>query len=498
MKKLIGTVLLLLMVIGGGVYWLIFTSSGNEFLKPFIEKFLNQKLPVKAKVTEFHISPLAIKLYIGKDTSMQASGKFDLFQQNFDINYNLHIAKLEDLEPLIHQKLRGSLYTKGTIQGDRKKIDVVGKADVAEGKIDYHLVVKDLKPFSLKAKILRAKLQRVLYMLYQPHYADAVINSDIALSSLDPKALNGVVKTKIFQGRTDKEVLAKEFGLKGAAITFSLDDKSVIKNSVVLSNINIVSNIANIYSKGAKFYINSAKVYAPYKIVVNDLNRLYFITKQKMRGAITLRGEIKKDENLLVTLHSNTLGGEVDAKLLNNDLNAQIKGIKVVKLTHMLYYPKIFDSSMDAVLEYNIATKKGVLQAKAHNGRILPNKMTFLLQQMANFDITREIYKLTELNSTINNKLIVSQLDMQSRLTHISANNAKIDLDKEHIDAKLRIDIKSMPIFVKIQGKLKDPKIKIDASKMLRERAKKEVKKQIEKRLKDKIPPQVKGILNLF
>lgn len=498
MKKVLGLLLFLIIVLVGVGYWAVFTPSGNSFLQPFVQQFLNQKLPVKAKLEEFRISPLAIKLYVGKDTLIQASGKLDPFKQNFDIHYDLNIAKLEELEPLINQKLRGSLKTKGSVKGDKKKIDIIGKADVVDGKIDYHAVLQNMQPKSLQATITGAKLQKILYMIYQPHFADANINAKIHLTSLDPKALAGDITAKVTQGRTDKAVLTKEFGIEGADIRFTLDDKSVIKNSVVTSDVTLLSSVAKVYSKGAKFDINSISLDAPYKVVIDDLNKLYFVTKQKMRGSVTATGKIKKDKDLLVTLHSDTLGGKIDAKVLNNKVQADINKIKVVQLTHMLYYPKVFDSSMDAKLRYDLATKKGTLHAQAHDGRILPNEMTFLLKQMANFDITREIYKLTELNSTIDDKTIISQLDMQSRLTHISAKDAKVDLDKELVDAKLRIDIKDMPVFVKIQGKLKDPNIKIDAGKMLKARAKKEVKKQLEKRLKDKLPSQVKGIMNLF
>ena len=498
MKKFFGFIVLFVVGVTGGVYWMLYTASGNSFLKPLIEQYLNQKLPVKARLEEFSLSPLGIKLYVGKDTRIQAFGTLDLFKQTFDIDYDLNIARLEELEPLTHQKLRGSLKTKGSIKGDKRKIDIVGRANVADGSADYHLVVQELQAKSLQAQLHKAKLQKILYMLYQPHFADALVNGDVVLKNIDSEALSGRMRAKVYEGRVDRVVIAKEFGIKGAAIRFSFEDTSVIHQGIVTSDMQLLSNVVKLFSRGAKFYIHSAKVVAPYRVQIDDLRRLYFLTKQKMRGALKLQGEIIKDRALTVTLHSKTLGGKIDAKLVNNNLKATIKDIKVVKLTHMLYYPRIFDSSMDANLHYNLATKKGALQAQAYDGRILPNKMTFLLQQMANFDITREIYKVTELNSTINDKIIVSQLDMQSRLTHISANNARVDLAKELVDAKLQIDIKDMPIFVKIRGRLKNPKITIDAGKMLRARAKKEVKKQLQKRLKDKVPSQVKEILNLF
>ncbi len=499
MKKILLFVVVLLLVIFGAAYWALLTKSGNDFLKPYIQSNLNEKLPVKATLKKFRISPLDIELQVGKSTLIKAAGKLDPFTQSFDIDYDVKIAKLEDLEPLIGQKLRGPLYTKGNIKGDKKRIDVVGKADVADGDANYHVVLNDFDPTSLQAKIRHVKLQKVLYMLYQPHYADALIDSDIHLTDLDPEHLGGDVLSHITAGRTDAKVLAKEFGVENAHITFKAIQKSHIKNALVISDIDLLSSVADVHTKKAKFFIPDASLDADYVVKIADLGRLAFLTKQKMRGAVTLTGKVKKDKNLLVTLHSDTLGGRLDAKLLDNDLDAKLKNIKVVALTHMLYYPKVFDSSMDAQLHYDIATKRGKLRAQAHDGRILPNKMSLLLKQMANFDITREVYKLTELNSTIDDKMVVSNLDMQSRLTHISSKEAKLDLDKQQVDAKLRIEIQDRPVYVKIAGKLQDPQIKIDVKELIKGRVKKELQKRLQnKMIKKNIPSAAKGLLNKF
>jgi hypothetical protein len=252
--------------------------------------------------------------------------------------------------------------------------------------------------------------------------------------------------------------------------------------------------VANLVTKGAKFDLKNGVLDSKYTLIISDLNKLYFATKQKMRGSLKVEGAVKKAKNLIVTANSNTLGGKVNIKMVDEDLKAALKGIKVVELTDMLYYPKVFDSIMDANLDYNLASKKGKLLAKAFDGKILPNQMTFLLNQMAKFDITREIYKETVLKSDINDKVIISNLDMKSRLTHITSKNALTDLNKNYIDAKLQIDIKGKPLYVKIKGKIDSPKVSLDAKSLLKDRAKKE----IEKRLKDKAGDKIKGILNLF
>ncbi len=666
MKKVVGAVVLLILL--GGLFGLIFTKPGNDLLRSLVQQELSKRVPVPVKVEKLSLMPLDIALFIGKDSNITLRGDLNLFAQSFDIDYKIHIARLEELEPLTGQKLqgplhtwgkvkgnidrfkvqgrsdlaqsdtsydvviedfnpksvlatikhasiakllymvaqprfasgkldvdaklsdldpnnlkgdfvakvaqgvvntkvmdkafgvtlpktsfqgvakaklagskvhivtdidsnllkvalkgalepkrvatnlsydikikelallkpitksdlRGALSTKGTIQGDRKKMFVQGITDVGGSKSDYKVVLRELQPKSVTAHIKEARLQKLLYMVAQPLYADGLVNSTIKLSELSP--LSGSIETTITKGRTNARVLKKEFDFENANLTFNLTQKSTITKGLILSDIAIDSSVAKMVSNGAKFDIGSGKFDAKYRLDIPDLRKLYFATKQKMRGKLTITGEAKKDKDLVVTAHSDTLGGTFDMKMLNDDVDVKLKGIKVVELTDMLYYPRVFDSTMDAKLDYNIATKKGKLHAQAFDGHILPNQMTFLLKQMANFDITREIYKVTELNSTINDRVIISNLDMKSRLTHISSTNALLDAKKNIVNAKLRIDIQGRPLYVKIKGAINAPKVSLDAKELLKQRAKKE----IQKKLGDKLPKEVKGLFNMF
>ena len=670
MKKLIVAFIGLLVILLGTIWGLLFTKMGNDLLRPRIESALNEKLPVSVRLQTFSILPLDIALLIGKESKITAKGEWSLLGQDLDITYDVDIARLEELEPLIGRKLRGPLHTwgkvfgkikafkvqgqsdlaksqtnydvgirefeatsvlaniksarvedllymadqprfatgtlhaeanmsdlepsrlkgilytllrgvqidnkvmkkhfdvdlpkttvrggllakmdgshiylnsivdsnllrfvlkgksdtdslatdmsysvdikelallkpltksnlrgpldaKGTIKGDKKRLKITGITHVADSLSRYEMSLANLKPASLQARIQKAKLAKILYMVGQPPYADALIDSTIKLDNLQPRNLHGSILTHVTNGHTNPVAIQKAFDIKGADVSFRADQKSLIQKGVVTTDMQVNSSVAKVTSNGAIYHIDHGTFDAKYEVDIPDLSRLYFLTNQKMRGALMITGEAKKDKNLLVTAHTNTLGGSVDAKLLDEKLQAHLKNIKVVKLTHMLYYPKVFDSSMNADLDYNIATKKGQLLAKAYDGRILPNQMTFLLKQMANFDITKEIYKLTELNSTIDDKLILSDLDMKSRLTHISSHKALVDLAKKYVDAKLRIDIKHKPVYVKIKGALDAPKVSLDAKSLFKEKAKKE----LQKKLGNKLPGQVKGLLKMF
>ncbi|BCD59814.1 MULTISPECIES: hypothetical protein [unclassified Nitratiruptor] len=493
MKKVVLVLLVLLVVVGGGIYWLLFTKSGNRFLQPKVENYLNQKLPVQVVLQKFQIAPMDIVVQIGK-SSIIAKGNVNPFQRSFDIKYKIKIVDLAALQPLHHQKIRGALNTSGTVQGNIDNFMIKGKSDIAKSATNYQITIKELEPKALQAVIQHADLAKLQYMVYQPVRTYGKLTSDIKLESLESDNLKGVIVSHISQGRVNEQAIEKEFGIKNAKIVYSIDQKSVLQGQTIVSDILFDSNIATAKMDSIIYNVKEDSLTIPYIVNIPNLSKLYFVTNQKMRGKIKVTGKVQKAKDFIVTAHSKTLGGRVDAVLKNTKLDVKLKNIQVTALTYMLYYPKVFDSVMEADVHYDIAAQKGKLLAQAYDGRILPNQMTFLLQQIAKFDITREVYKVTTIKSDINKKRIISNLDMQSRLTHISSKNALVDLEKEFVDAKLRVEIKKKPVFVTIKGKLKSPKVSIDAKALLKE----QVKQKLEKRLKNKIPIGAKSLLNLF
>ncbi|BAF69625.1 hypothetical protein [Nitratiruptor sp. SB155-2] len=493
MKK-IGLFLIVSILIGlVGIYGLLFTKSGNQVLKPEIESYLNQKLPVKVALRKFQIAPMDIVLEIGKSIAV-VHGDLNPLQRRFDLTYNIKIDDLAALEPLHRQKLRGPLNTKGRIKGTLDQFTIKGISDIAKSGTEYTVVVKELNPESLTATIKNADLAQLQYMVYQPVRTYGFLNSDIKLDSLNVKNLKGSIVSQILHGKVNEKEIEKEFGIKKATINYRIDQKSILDGQKITTKMSFDSTIATANLENVVYNLKNNTLTIPYVVDIPNLSKLYFLTNRRMRGKITVTGKVQKAKDLVVTAHSQTLGGTVDAVLKNSDLHAKLKNIEVTALTYMLYYPKIFDSSMEADLKYNISTQKGTLVAKAYDGRILPNKMTFLLQQMANFDITREVYKVTALHSIIDKKKILSNLDMESRLTHISSKDALVDLQKEYVNAKLKVEIKKRPVFVKIKGSLKSPKVSVDAKALLKD----QVKQKLQKKLKNKIPAEAEKLLNLF
>jgi hypothetical protein len=410
------------------------------------------------------------------------------FENNYlNTKYNINVSNLSVLTPIINQKIRGTFKTNGNIKGKTDNLIISGMAYLAGGNINYQTA---LNKKTLSYNINKLKIDKLLYMLYQPRYSYGVMNSNGKLSF--NKEIDGIVNLNL-SGKTDKYVLYKEFNFTNANISYKLSSDVNIKNSVAFIKSKLNSNVANANLPDSKYDINKNIFTSSYIINIPNLDKLYFATHKHLRGTIKINGNIKKDKNLLVTGNSKTLGGVVNYKLLNDDFNLNAKNLYVVKLMDMLMYPQVFDSTANINLKYNLLNKKGVLNATLLDGHFLPNKLSFLINSLAHFDLTKEIYKNTTVHSIINDKQLITDLDMKSRLTHISSKKAFIDLEKEYIDAKLLLEIMKRPIYVKLKGKLTSPHITIDAKEFLKSKVKNRVKKEIKKQIEKNLP-----IKNLF
>lgn len=409
-------------------------------------------------------------------------GKFNRKSSNINSKYNINILNLAVLKPIINTALRGAFSTSGAINGKIKKLFVSGTSNIANGITDYKFKIEDKKIKNIALTVKNAKLNKVLYLVNQPQYAYGNVFSSIKIQTLDMKKLSGKITADVKNGVVNSSVVKKVNNVSMPRAHFKLNFNSTIKNSIANFLIRFKSSIGNVDFKNGVFDISKATLNGNYKVYIPNLDKLYFLSKRHLRGSTVVTGVVKKDKNLTVLANSKMFSGALKAKLVNDNLTVSAMNIQSVKVTDMLLYPKIFDSKGNVDLFYNLLSKKGLLKAEFVNGHILPNEVTFLLHQATRFDIAREIYKRTTLRSQIDNGVILSNLDMKSRLTHITSKKALTDFNKNKIDAKLKIEIKKKPTYVTISGDLNKPKIKLNLKSLFKDKIKKKMNKILNKK----------------
>jgi hypothetical protein len=117
---------------------------------------------------------------------------------------------------------------------------------------------------------------------------------------------------------------------------------------------------------------------------------------------------------------------------------------------------------------------------------------------MAKFDITKEIYKESTIDSTINKDVIISDISMKSKLTKITTKRAYFNMLTKKVDSILNIYINKKPLKVHIKGDVNKPKINVDVKSYFQNEAKKQAEEQLKKVVPENTINDAKKIMKMF
>ena len=412
-----------------------------------------------------------------------------------DLVYGVDVKELAVLKPLTNADLRGPLHLNGTVKGNKTRLVVDGKSDIAASNTTFVANLADFTPKTAQVDIKGLKLQKLLYMVKQPHYADGNFDMHADITNADAKHLAGTITTKVRQGLLDSKFMTKEYKFKSRMpkTTFASDTTTVIKNNVADTKLTLASTLANLYIQSAKFNLKDASLKSDYRVKVPDLDKLYFATERHLKGGFEAEGDVIKAKDLDLTMHSNIAQGAVDAKLHNDDFHADIKGLQTLDILDMLLYPKVLKSNITATLDYNLAASKGDFVGKITDGVFTRNAVLDLTKQYAKINLYKQRFG-GDVSAKINKEKILASLDLRSNTSYIKTKNTFIDSKRQYIDTVIDINANGNPLVVKLKGDINKPKISVDASKILKKEATKAVTKELEKHLGKDVGNLLKGL----
>jgi len=426
---------------------------------------------------------------------ISSSGKVKPQPLNVDVKYGVNVAQLAVLKPLTHADIRGPLKLSGTVKGSKEKMLVVGKSDIAASKTTFSAQLADFMPKRATLHIKDLKLQKLLYMIKQPHYADALIDMDADITNADPKNLHGTVLTNLKKGLLDSRYLTKAYKFTSTMpkTTFSLQADTKLNKNLIDTKLDLLSSLANLHNKKIRFNMKDGSLQSDYSVNIANLDKLYFVTERHLKGGIVANGDVKKAKDLDFTMHSDIAGGKVDAKLHNDDFHADINGLQTLDILDMLIYPKIFKSNIDAKLDYNLVAQKGDFKGFLSHGKFTRNQVLDLTKQYAHIDLYKQLFK-GDVNAKINQEKILASLDLKSNTSSIVTKDTYINSKTQEIKSRLDINANKHPLVVKLSGKIAKPKVEIDASKILKKEAKKALTKELQKHLGKDVGNLLKGL----
>ncbi|EPH07874.1 hypothetical protein HMPREF9309_01129 [Campylobacter ureolyticus ACS-301-V-Sch3b] len=450
--KYLGIFLILIVAV---LYGLLFTGFGNNLVKPYIEKTVKDKSGFDLELTKFDLNfkSLDISAIVNGEINADVKGKYSLFSQSFDLDYNVDIQNLNSFKVNLDEPMG----LNGQIRGKMKDFSANGVGKILDSDVRFLAVLKDLKPFDVDLDAKGLNVQKAMKLANQPAFLIGKIN---AVANIQ----NGFGEANI----TSNDLAINKDGLKDKNITIpnnialDLNSDITLKDNIITASSNLNSKLANIEAKETKFNLDNKNLESDFSLDILDLANLEPFTKQKLNGNLKVDGFTKVVDNKPEFVKFNLVGfgGEVNANLQDKILDAKINSIKIAELMGVASMPKAISGLINGEIKindvYDFNNIQGSTILNVIDGKINPVE----LKKMTNLDFPQNNNFEIASKTLIENGIVNSVSNLASNLFKIDNLKAIYNLKEKDLKADFKAsvdDLSKLKEFTKqtLKGNLK-------------------------------------------
>ena len=418
----------ILLVLVVALYCVLFSSFGNSVLKPFVEKIASEKIGMEFRLEKFELgfSSFDILAIINGELSVESRGKYSLFSSQFDLNYNTQAKSFNGMQI--------DLSLKGEALGSFDNFVANGSGSLAGSSIRFASRIKDYAPLELKLDAKALDLAALSMIALKKAYITGKLSAVADIAGQEGTAkLNSakIIITKEAQN---------DFGISlPANFALSLNSDIKLLGKQVAATTRVKSALANLSAKNTSYNFENGEITSDFNVDIANLAALEPIIKQKLNGSIKVAGNTKIANGAMEFLDAkiNGLGGEILASLKDNELNANIKNLKLAQALSLAGLAPLANSNISGTAKItNLSdTKKikGSANLTLSSGVLNHKQMNALLGSDLSSDVSFNAQNKLEIASgTLNfdsvlNSPVIENLGAKGSYT-LANGDAKIDL----------------------------------------------------------------------
>ena len=418
----------ILLVLVVALYCVLFSSFGNSVLKPFVEKIASEKIGMEFRLEKFELgfSSFDILAIINGELSVESRGKYSLFSSQFDLNYNTQAKSFNGMQI--------DLSLKGEALGSFDNFVANGSGSLAGSNIRFASRIKDYAPLELKLDAKELDLAALSMIALKKAYILGKLSAVADIAGQEGTAkLNSakIIITKEAQN---------DFGISlPANFALSLNSDIKLLGKQVAATTRVKSALANLSAKNTSYNFENGEITSDFNLDIANLAALEPIIKQKLNGSIKVAGNTKIANGAMEFLDAkiNGLGGEILASLKDNELNANIKNLKLAQALSLAGLAPLANSDISGtakITNLNDTKKiKGSANLTLSSGVLNHKQMNALLGSDLSSDVSFNAQNKLEIASgTLNfdsvlNSPVIENLGAKGSYT-LANGDAKIDL----------------------------------------------------------------------
>ena len=418
----------ILLVLVVALYCVLFSSFGNSVLKPFVEKIASEKIGMEFRLEKFELgfSSFDILAIINGELSVESRGKYSLFSSQFDLNYNTQAKSFNGMQI--------DLSLKGEALGSFDNFVANGSGSLAGSNIRFASRIKDYAPLELKLDAKELDLAALSMIALKKAYISGKLSAVADIAGQEGTAkLNSakIIITKEAQN---------DFGISlPANFALSLNSDIKLLGKQVAATTRVKSALANLSAKNTSYNFENGEITSDFNVDIANLAALEPIIKQKLNGSIKVAGNTKIANGAMEFLDAkiNGLGGEILASLKDNELNANIKNLKLAQALSLAGLAPLANSDISGtakITNLNDTKKiKGSANLTLSRGVLNHKQMNALLGSDLSSDVSFNAQNKLEIASgvlnfdSVLNSPVIENLGAKGSYT-LANGDAKIDL----------------------------------------------------------------------
>ena len=418
----------ILLVLVVALYCVLFSSFGNSVLKPFVEKIASEKIGMEFRLEKFELgfSSFDILAIINGELGVESKGKYSLFSSQFDLNYNTQAKSFNGMQI--------DLSLKGEALGSFDNFVANGSGSLAGSSIRFASRIKDYAPLELKLDAKELDLAALSMIALKKAYITGKLSAVADIAGQEGTAkLNSakIIITKEAQN---------DFGISlPANFALSLNSDIKLLGKQVAATTRVKSALANLSAKNTSYNFENGEITSDFNVDIANLAALEPIIKQKLNGSIKVAGNTKIANGAMKFLDAkiNGLGGEILASLKDNELNANIKNLKLAQALSLAGLVPLANSDISGTAKITNLSDTKKIKGSANltlSGGVLNHKqMNALLGSDLSSDVSFNAQNKLEIASgTLNfdsvlNSPVIENLGAKGSYT-LANGDAKINL----------------------------------------------------------------------
>jgi len=410
-----------------GVLFLMFSTSGNVFLLPYVNSYLAKKVDgAKVKLTMLKLKPSSIDALVKVNDSINVKlhGPIDLFEETFNISYKIDAIKIKSEK----FTLKKPLHIQGNIKGRVEKMHISGEGKAFASNIIYDLNIIENKPQNIKMHIKNASIAEILTLTGQKPYAKGMMSLTIDMPTLDTKHPKGKARIKISNGLIYAKNVKEVFNISLPTNTaLSADLMTHAKGENLHISGDISTSLAILRLSQTKYKIKDKILFSNYKLLIPNLAKLNFLTQTPLRGKLKLNGDIRyKDNQVIVNGMTPSFGGKSHFTYTDDKLKATFKGAQTDTLFAMFKQPKYADGKVDGTVTFESIEKRiGVFDLRSKG-----NVNTSVVKKTLDLDLGKKFVYNGSVSGKLKNGKVQSKTKWQTTMATLDMPNIIYDLKK--------------------------------------------------------------------